>query len=98
MIKIYNNIELFYQENPERKKSKEVDFGVSWKSIQNKDPHRISWVEQTGEFYVVNLRTREVQVANLKAKTRKEAEEIMNNWTEKLVLGCVQDIFPEIVI
>jgi len=98
MIRMYKNIDLLYQEDTRRKTSGEVDYGVWWKSIYNKDPHRISWIKNTGEFYIKNLITNEVQLANTIAKTREEAEAVMENWAEKISRGYIQNIFPEIVI
>ncbi|MEM4134416.1 MAG: hypothetical protein QXV73_04390 [Candidatus Micrarchaeia archaeon] len=97
MIRIYKSIEIFYQENPERRVSGEVDYGVRWKSIYNKDPHRITWVEKTGEVYVINLITKEVQLTNKKF-SEEEIETFMTGWEETIAIKKIQDYFPEIII
>ena len=49
----YPSIEAFYSENEARRRSMETDYGVWWMD-ENPWPHyRISYVQATGEVYVI---------------------------------------------
>ena len=51
----YKNIEAFYDEDPRRRASPEVDYGAQWTNGP-KWPHwRVSYVQATGEVYAVQL-------------------------------------------
>jgi hypothetical protein len=57
------NINEFYAQNPERQHSGEADYGVWWLNGQMTYPrYRISYIHATGEVYVINQNSREVEV------------------------------------
>ena len=102
-MKKFKNIDEFYAENAEgRKRSGEMDFGVWWRSKHSAPafPHRISWVRNTGEFYVLNYQTDEVYLTDKVCKTSEQAEMFMKGWANKCGLGTghtLQEYFPEII-
>ena len=52
----YANIEAFYAENEERRRSGEADYGVWWtEPNQNWPRWRVSYIQKTGEIYAVEL-------------------------------------------
>lgn len=54
MKRIFQDIEEFYSDNEERRFSGEADYGVWWKSgHEDHSSYRISYVEKTGEIYIV---------------------------------------------
>ena len=46
------DIEAFYDENPTRRTSEELEFGRDW-SDNSGNRYEVSWVEDTGELYVM---------------------------------------------
>ena len=54
----YANIEVFYDENPKRRRSGEADYGVGWRGPDGASwPRwRVSYIQATGEVYAVALR------------------------------------------
>jgi hypothetical protein len=46
------NIDEFYDEDPRRRSSVEVEFGQDWRDAVGVR-HELSWVEDTGELYVM---------------------------------------------
>ena len=78
--------EVFIQ-HPERKTSREVDFGVHWRLLDEKDgsPWRVSWIANTGELYAVEV------VAHGKRRAivfgryaeREQVEKILEGWAER---------------
>ena len=101
-MKKFKNIKEFYAENvKDRERSGEVDFGIWWKSKHSAPvyPHRISWIRNTGEFYVINLQTDAVYLADKICETEEKAEKFMKGWANKCGLGTghtLQEYFPEI--
>ena len=56
MPESYKNIEEFYAENEERRRSGEADYGVWWTEPGHSWPHwRVSYIQKTGEVYAVQL-------------------------------------------
>lgn len=56
MLNTYANIEEFYAENEERRRSGEADYGVYWTAPGQKWPYwRVSYIQKTGELYAVQL-------------------------------------------
>ena len=56
MQKTYANIEDFYAENEERRRSGEADYGVWWTELNHNWPKwRVSYIQKTGEVYAVQL-------------------------------------------
>ena len=55
-MKTYANIEEFYTENEERRRSGEADYGAWWTEPRHNWPHwRVSYIHNTGEVYAVQL-------------------------------------------
>lgn len=82
--KTMSGIEMFYhhgQLGEARRKSRELDFGVWWRD-HNLSPHRVTWVELTGEVYSVNLYEETVEVIG-SVKTEAEIEERLKGWAEE---------------
>jgi len=51
------NIEAFYADDPRRRASGEVDYGVHWTEPGSRWPqYRVSFVEETGELYAAELK------------------------------------------
>ena len=56
MPKCYPNIEAFYAENEERRRSGEADYGVWWtEPNQNWPRWQVLYIQKTGEVYSVQL-------------------------------------------
>jgi len=73
--------------DPLRARSPEVDFGVGWRLLEERDgfPWRVAWLEATGELYAVELRGYEPGRALLLGHflTREAAEEALEGWAER---------------
>lgn len=55
-IEIYPSLADFYNANPARQRSPELDFGVMWRAAGRSHPQwRISYVDLTGELYAYEL-------------------------------------------
>ena len=55
-MKTYANLDAFYDDNPERRRSGEADYGCWWRDGQSDYPrYRVSYVQKTGEVYAVQL-------------------------------------------
>jgi hypothetical protein len=75
-------LEEFYAQEPRRKASGEVDFGVMWGDW----PHRrVSWIKATGEVYAVrqNRELDGVEVLGV-VGTREELEARLHGWPEHI--------------
>ena len=56
MTEKYKNIEEFYAENEERRRSGEADYGCWWTEPGHSWPRwRVSYIQKTGEVYAVQL-------------------------------------------
>lgn len=56
MPESYLNIEAFYAQNEERRRSGEADYGVWWTEPGRDWPRwRVSYIQKTGEVYAVQL-------------------------------------------
>ena len=51
----FKDIEDFYNENPDRRYSREADYGVNWRMEPWPHRWRVSYLQDTGEIYAVNL-------------------------------------------
>ncbi|AMM40723.1 hypothetical protein HS1_000919 [Candidatus Desulfofervidus auxilii] len=59
---------------------------------------RISWIENTGEFYAIDLMTNEIYLFDITCNTREEAEAHMEGWAEILAKKrYIEKYFPEII-
>ena len=61
-MKSYPNIEAFYSENEDRRRSPEADYGVWWHDGVGAEFWRVSYVQATGEVYALNNWTGQLQV------------------------------------
>lgn len=69
----------FYDEDPRRRSSPEVDFGVMWIDSAPYPKHRVSWIEATGEVYAMNLTTSEIDLIGT-LPTRGDVEAALDGW------------------
>ncbi|MFN8035625.1 MAG: hypothetical protein U0V73_06810 [Acidimicrobiia bacterium] len=53
-IRRYSDITDFYDADPRRRESKELEFGNQWHDAAGYR-YKLSWVEDTGELYLLNL-------------------------------------------
>lgn len=54
-METYATQDEFYAGRPDRERSREVDFGVMWRSLETWPHYRVTWVEATGEVIAVCL-------------------------------------------
>jgi hypothetical protein len=80
------NLEEFYEANPLRKRSGEVDFGVMWRPpLHMSWHHRVSWIKYTGEVYAYDGATGEVLVLGATPPNNREAiEAALEGWTNHI--------------
>lgn len=52
----YTDLEAFYEDDMRRVYSGEVDFGVQWRGAASFPSYQLSWVVNTGELYLQELR------------------------------------------
>lgn len=72
----------FYADNPKRERSGELDFGVWWRdSTMPGHTFRISFIQDTGEFYAVDQQNDNVEVIG-HAENYDEAEEMLKGWAD----------------
>lgn len=73
-----------FMRDPDRARSREVDFGVWWSDSIDSDGTRkgpfwrVSWLEATGELYAVSFGTKLVILGTF--NTREEVEKAMEGW------------------
>jgi hypothetical protein len=73
-----------WAENPDRKSSREVDFGAWWTlhGQENEFPRwRVSWIVNTGELYAVQHQTKRFILLGISA-SQKEVEAAMDGWAD----------------
>jgi len=97
-MRIFKNVKEFYK-NRKRETSGELDFGCWWISrIAPGHTFRISWIENTGEFYAIDLMTNEIYLFDITCNTREEAEAHMEGWAEiPAKKRYIEKYFPEII-
>ena len=65
-MKTYANLDAFYDENPERRRSGEADYGCWWREADSDWPRwRVSYVQKTAEVYAVQLTSGQVNVLGI---------------------------------
>ncbi len=84
MLNIYSDYPT-WSARPARQRSGEVDFGVWWRLAGARTTWRVSWIEDTGELYAVELLNkgdgpRYVRLGRY--PTRAAVEAAMQGWTE----------------
>ncbi|ADR37716.1 hypothetical protein Ocepr_2268 (plasmid) [Oceanithermus profundus DSM 14977] len=74
-------------ERPDRKISREIDFGVHWRMLDDRSPSpwRVSWIERTGELYAVEVAPLGHRRAILLGQyaERDEVEALLDGWAER---------------
>lgn len=52
----FSTLDEFYADRPERRMSREADYGVMWTSGRRWPQWRVSYIKDTGEIYAAELR------------------------------------------
>jgi hypothetical protein len=77
--------DLFYAQDARRRCSTEIDFGVWWFEGDpfafGRPSYRVSWIEDTGEFYAFNNQTKDVEWLGY-AATEQEADALLGGWAD----------------
>jgi hypothetical protein len=74
----------FYANRPDRKRSREVDFGVWWQDgVVNWPRYRVSWVDATGEVVAVKMAGDESVVVLGVIEDEAELERRLDGWAEE---------------
>ena len=71
-----------WADDPRRKASKEVDFGVHWTLDGHWPTWRVSWIEETGELYARELDGGDRYILLGVFPKREEVETFMEGWAE----------------
>jgi hypothetical protein len=83
----YPSLASFYNADPRRIESRELDVGLWWRQAEDGPLHRAAWVSDTGELYLVRLGPvqeggGEVEVLG-RAASRRDLEVAMGGWREQ---------------
>jgi hypothetical protein len=83
----YPSLASFYNADPRRIESRELDVGLWWRQAEDGPLHRAAWISDTGELYLVRLGPAEqgggsVEVLGT-ADSRRELDEAMRGWREQ---------------
>jgi hypothetical protein len=83
----YGSLARFYDADPRRVSSRELDFGLWWRERVSGPLHRAAWVADTGELYVVALGPPDdgggcVEVL-AHADDREQLERALAGWRER---------------
>jgi hypothetical protein len=83
----YDSLADFYNADPARLGSREVDVGLWWRESQDGPIHRAAWVKETGEVYLARLGPAEEGVGAVevlaRARTREQLELALRGWREQ---------------
>lgn len=94
MTRFWNDIEEFYDADPRRRTSGELDFGCMWVEIDRPrwPQYRVSWVDDTGEVYAVRLNHGRIELLG-KVEGREQAEQALRGWAmiSPMTLDWVRD-------
>jgi hypothetical protein len=82
----YRSLVSFYNADPRRLHSREVDIGLWWRESAEGPLHRAAWVRETGELYLVRLGAAEdgggaVELL-AKVSDRERLELALEGWRE----------------
>lgn len=78
----YSSLDGFYRDNPARRASRELDFGVWWISGKNRmRTYRLTWVADTGELIVVGTHERVRVITSIPKE--ETVERVLHGWPEK---------------
>jgi hypothetical protein len=83
----YRSLASFYNADPRRIESRELDVGLWWREDPGGPLHRAAWVSDTGELYLVRLGDPEdggggVEVLATVAE-REQLESVLEGWRER---------------
>jgi hypothetical protein len=85
-LDLYPSLADFYNADPDRLSSRELDVGLWWREESDGPLHRAAWVNETGELYLVRLGpisqgggTVEVLAS---VRDSAELEQLMAGWRE----------------
>jgi hypothetical protein len=76
----FESVDVFYEARGGRL-SGELDFGVWWRKVRGNAPFRISFIEDTGDIYAVNLWSHEVTLLAA-GRSRAKLEKSLDEWAE----------------
>ena len=82
----YPSLVAFYNADPRRVSSRELDVGLCWREDQGTPLHRAAWIQETGELYLVRSGPAEgggggVEVL-ASAGSRERLDEMLGGWRE----------------
>jgi hypothetical protein len=69
----------FYR-NEDRKRSRELDYGVWWRDGRNYPTYRVTWVANTGEVYAIDQQEIRIELLG-KVPTESEVERLLDGWS-----------------
>src|SRR5262245_28552871 len=77
------NIEQFYDENPVRRDSEEIEFGLDW-SDEAGNLYELAWIAETGELYAMT--ETDATTVHLLAviPTRPRVERVLAGWSRAM--------------
>jgi hypothetical protein len=77
----------FYNSDPRRIESRELDVGLWWREAANGPLHRAAWVSDTGELYLVRLGPSEEGGGDVEVLAtvgeRERMERVLEGWRER---------------
>jgi hypothetical protein len=83
----YGSLSSFYNADPARVRSRELDVGLWWREDADGPLHRAAWVSDTGELYLVRLGPPEEgggEVELLAGSVERERlESVLEGWREQ---------------
>jgi hypothetical protein len=83
----YGSLSSFYNADPRRVRSRELDVGLWWREDADGPLHRAAWVNDTGELYLVRLGPSEEgggEVELLASSVEHERlESVLEGWREQ---------------
>jgi len=83
----YTSLASFYNADPRRVRSRELDVGLWWREDADGPLHRAAWVSDTGELYLVRLGPSEEgggEVELLASSVERERlESVLEGWREQ---------------
>ena len=71
----------FYK-NEKRARSRELDFGVWWKKGGSMNTYRVTWIEATGEVYIVDMQKGEYKVIGV-IHGEEQVENALKGWADE---------------
>ncbi len=82
----YSSLVAFYNADPRRVSSRELDVGLCWREDQATPLHRAAWIQETGELYLVRSGPTEEGGGGVEvlasAGNRERLDEVLGGWRE----------------